>query len=1160
MSASASAPQGRGVPSSAPRLVLRTVRADASATILVAVLTLLVAVVAGVIPRAMDQLVSSDLHYSAAQLSDPLRDAKGVLQIFPGGPDPGSPEDAQDELQRIYGRLDSALADWRSSQRQPLRGILQSPHYVVRMTDRAAAQPPVGAGAPGNLWLRAAADPEYLKHIQIVAGAAPKGPIPRAAADDAPDSGAADDPAAGADAPPLEMALSVATARAMHIAVGDVLPTDALGPVRISGLFEPTDPGGDYWSSTPSVTDVDVVDDGNRTPDYTGTGFIAPVALAPVADSGVELTTTIWYPIAADAVAPENARAVAAGIRGINQNVLSIPSGVAGITALVTMRSHLDEAIDSSLARVAATVALLSICVSGPIGVVIAVFALGVRAVVERRGAVIALASARGASPGQLRGTAAIEGLVVGLPAALLGAAIAALIVPGMGGAAAWAIPLVFGCVPAVLFAVLGGRRAFRTTRRDLSARARGGIRAAVAGAVIVLAGLAAYLLVRRGRVSTAGVDPLLALTPLLLALAASMIVLWVLPPALHAVAAIARRGRGVVGFVGSARALRDPALGVAAALAIVVGISVAVFSSVVLTSIDVGARARTESIVGADVRASGTIFTAAQQGGVAGIAGVAGVAPIADAGQLLLGPDAGSDSVEVLLADAASLHQQRSDVPANLGAKIDGRIPILISHDLSHDRRIGDDLTLGSAQARVVGILPADSGLGAAAPWVLADEAFAIDVGHPSFTPATLLVDVQPGRMPQAWPPPSAPPCRRPWSTMWRRSSPHYGRCRPPPACAQLCSARVRRRPAGGGRCVRGLGDGIRLTEYLDRHAAHHGHVRRSHARSCGLGDRARRRRRRRGGHCSRPRDAFPRHRHHRPVGLHGRHGDTAGDTGSGAARPGAAGLPRRHRHRHGRRGADRASRRTRDDRQDGSGMSAIVCRDLVRIFSAEGVEVQALQGLTLRGAARRADGDRRRIRIRQVDPAEHPVSGLDVPTAGAASVEGHDLLAMKERDRIEYRRHTVGFVWQQTGRNLHPLPFRRGEHLAHAGRRGRAAQGSRIACRGECSTCSTSGSCGDRLPSQLSGGQQQRVAIGVALANSPKVLLADEPTGELDEANSALVLETMRDVNERLGVTVLIVTHDAGVSGHVRRVVQIRDGRTSTETLRRTARLRYR
>jgi ABC-type glutathione transport system ATPase component len=84
------------------------------------------------------------------------------------------------------------------------------------------------------------------------------------------------------------------------------------------------------------------------------------------------------------------------------------------------------------------------------------------------------------------------------------------------------------------------------------------------------------------------------------------------------------------------------------------------------------------------------------------------------------------------------------------------------------------------------------------------------------------------------------------------------------------------------------------------------------------------------------------------------------------------------------------------------------------------------------------------------------------------------------------------------------------------------------------------------------MSGGEQQRVAIGVALANSPTVLLADEPTGELDSATATSVFEALQTANAELGVTVLVVTHDPAVSSMVRRVIAIRDGRTSTETLR--------
>jgi putative ABC transport system ATP-binding protein len=230
------------------------------------------------------------------------------------------------------------------------------------------------------------------------------------------------------------------------------------------------------------------------------------------------------------------------------------------------------------------------------------------------------------------------------------------------------------------------------------------------------------------------------------------------------------------------------------------------------------------------------------------------------------------------------------------------------------------------------------------------------------------------------------------------------------------------------------------------------------------------------------------------------------------------------------------------------------IECSDLVRIFSAEGVEVQALQGLTLsveRGeltAIVGASGSGKSTLLAIL-------SGLDVPTAGSARVAGHDLLAMSTRERTQYRRHTVGFVWQQTSRNLLPY-LTAAENIAMALAVARTRTRTRAPRVAELLDLLGISAMHDRLPAQMSGGQQQRVAIAVALANEPEVLFADEPTGELDETNSQLVFDAMREVNQRLGVTVLIVTHDQDVSAQVRRTVQIRDGRTSTELLRSTRR----
>ena len=233
----------------------------------------------------------------------------------------------------------------------------------------------------------------------------------------------------------------------------------------------------------------------------------------------------------------------------------------------------------------------------------------------------------------------------------------------------------------------------------------------------------------------------------------------------------------------------------------------------------------------------------------------------------------------------------------------------------------------------------------------------------------------------------------------------------------------------------------------------------------------------------------------------------------------------------------------------------TAIVCDRLVRIFSSDGVEVQALQGLELtvaRGdlvALVGASGSGKSTLL-------NILAGLDVPTAGKAAVGGYDLLEMSARDRLRYRREAVGFVWQQTSRNLLPfltaaqniaLPMQ----LKGGGRKAAAKHAQRVGMLLEALEI---GSLGDRRPAELSGGQQQRVAIAVAMANDPAVLLADEPTGELDSETGATVFEAFRSVNRELGATVVIVTHDPMVAGEVRRTVAIRDGRTSSEVLRRT------
>jgi ABC-type lipoprotein export system ATPase subunit len=229
------------------------------------------------------------------------------------------------------------------------------------------------------------------------------------------------------------------------------------------------------------------------------------------------------------------------------------------------------------------------------------------------------------------------------------------------------------------------------------------------------------------------------------------------------------------------------------------------------------------------------------------------------------------------------------------------------------------------------------------------------------------------------------------------------------------------------------------------------------------------------------------------------------------------------------------------------------VICDRLVRIYAADGIEVQALQGLDLLvsdgelTAMVGASGSGKSTLL-------NILAGLDSPTAGAVAVAGHDLAAMSSRDRLGYRRDVVGFIWQQTSRNL--LPYLTAEQnvimpMRFAGTRA----GARRARAAELLDVLGVAHCARRTPEQMSGGEQQRTAIAVALANRPRLLLADEPTGELDTATAHDVFAALRTANTELGVTILVVTHDPAVSVQVDRVIAIRDGRTSTETLQHSS-----
>jgi ABC-type lipoprotein export system ATPase subunit len=236
----------------------------------------------------------------------------------------------------------------------------------------------------------------------------------------------------------------------------------------------------------------------------------------------------------------------------------------------------------------------------------------------------------------------------------------------------------------------------------------------------------------------------------------------------------------------------------------------------------------------------------------------------------------------------------------------------------------------------------------------------------------------------------------------------------------------------------------------------------------------------------------------------------------------------------------------------QHGDG-ALIVCDNLVKIYKVADLEVVALQGLDLAVEAGEfialvgASGSGKSTLL-------NILGGLDLPSAGRATVAGHVLGEMGTRERTLYRRRAIGFVWQQTARNL--LAYLTAyENVELPMLLDGVESDERVKRTRTLLSLVGLAERADHLPQKLSGGEQQRVAIAVAVANRPAVLFADEPTGELDTATAHEVFELFRSVNRDLGVTIVVVTHDPLVSEQVSRTVVIRDGRTSSETLRRRA-----
>lgn len=221
-----------------------------------------------------------------------------------------------------------------------------------------------------------------------------------------------------------------------------------------------------------------------------------------------------------------------------------------------------------------------------------------------------------------------------------------------------------------------------------------------------------------------------------------------------------------------------------------------------------------------------------------------------------------------------------------------------------------------------------------------------------------------------------------------------------------------------------------------------------------------------------------------------------------------------------------------------------------LVKIYKSKETEVLALQGLDLtveEGELTAIIGNSGSGKSTFLNM----IGGLDRPSAGSLFVAGSNLFTMTERELVGYKRDTVGFVWQNNGRNLLPyLTVLENIMLPMSLSSTKKKKEKAIELLEKVGMGAKKRS---RM-NMLSGGEQQRVAIAIALANSPKLLLADEPTGSVDVKTANYIFDVFTELNKG-GQTILIVTHDVALSKKVKRVVAIRDGKISSERVLKEA-----
>ncbi|OLT44545.1 hypothetical protein BJF86_12345 [Serinicoccus sp. CNJ-927] len=618
-------------------LARRQFAADPWVSLGLALLVGTVALLLTAVPRGLVDIQSRQLVQEIGGLSAAQRDLRGDWQrtvVY------GSTEDLTgDPAADGWAPLVEGAERIRAGQPEPLRSTLGPAQFLVRLTEDVGYAPPVESGYYAAS-LSLAVDPDLTEHVDLVSGDWPELVV------DTPDlgiPGPQTEPEEGApeeepdDPEPVPVLLLDAAADELLLEVGE----EVQGLV-VAGTYTPTNPDDPRWQHVDNGATMGTLYDPNRGESAYATAFLAPDnrgSIGPPASTRMRM----WFPVLPEAITGSTGQVetLQAQVNGFlaEQHVVATADQMLDTQAaqVPLFTTDLTEALGRIVSQQRATASLLAVVAAGPLGVALAVAALGARLVVHRRRQSLAMTLARGASPAQLRRVIAGEGLLLGVPAAALGHLVASVLVPGPTPWWQWAVTAAVALVPPVALAASVDDASLQQRRSDLSPRSANRWRWVVELAVVALAGVATWRLLDRGArgddAGRSGIDLLAAGTPVLIALAACVLTLRLYPLPLRALAASLRRRPALTPFLGASRALRDPAGGLVPALAVVLGTAIALVSAVLLSTVTRGAEVAAWEANGAAVRLNGPLLSDELRAEIQQIEGVAAVGGIGDTG-----------------------------------------------------------------------------------------------------------------------------------------------------------------------------------------------------------------------------------------------------------------------------------------------------------------------------------------------------------------------------------------------------------------------------------------------------------------------------------------------------------------------------------------------